>query len=86
MTLEKYFASEDRKHKTQDDLAQSLGVSQSYISLLVARKKRPSLPLAKRIVEATGGEVTYDDLVALAATDATPASLDLTEAVEQVNG
>lgn len=44
----------DRSGQTREDVAARLGVSVSYISLLVARKRQPSLPLALRIESLTG--------------------------------
>lgn len=41
----------------QLDLANILGISRPYMSLLVAGKKRPSLELAVRIEQVTGGAV-----------------------------
>lgn len=40
--------------KTQDSLAERLGVSVSYVCLLVSGRRQPSLPLAIRIEAATG--------------------------------
>lgn len=72
MTLEKYFESPNRLHKTQEELARDLGVSQSYVSQLVARKKRPSGEVARLIVHHTGEAVTFDDLFPLPELPTTP--------------
>lgn len=45
---------------TQDDLALSLGVAQSYISAIEANRKIPNLPFAKQIAKFFGCKV--DDL------------------------
>jgi plasmid maintenance system antidote protein VapI len=41
----------------QRDLAEAFGISQPHLSLLLAGKKRPSLELAVRIEQMTGGAV-----------------------------
>lgn len=44
------------------DLAKALGVHYSYISLLLAGKREPSLPLVKKIAEVT--QIPVETLVA----------------------
>jgi|8_EtaG_2_1085327.scaffolds.fasta_scaffold03317_2 DNA-binding XRE family transcriptional regulator len=49
---------------THNDLAQQLGVSRSYITMLANGQKRPSWQVARRILVIAQGQVTADDLVA----------------------
>jgi len=42
---------------TQGSLAQRVGVSRSYMSLLVSGKRQPGVPLALRLEAATGVSV-----------------------------
>ena len=44
------------------EMAEYLGVTQSWMSLLIHEKRRPSAALAKRIEEATQGLVTRKEL------------------------
>lgn len=44
--------------KNQKTWAESLGISDVYLSLLLSRHRRPSLVLAVKIEKATGGAVT----------------------------
>lgn len=41
----------------QSELAERIGISPSHLSLLIARKRQPSLDVAFRIERATGGAV-----------------------------
>jgi len=50
----------------QRDLAATFGISQPYLSLLLAGKKRPSLELAFRIDRATSGSVPVGSWTAAA--------------------
>ena len=45
------------------EFARIAGLKQSYISLLVHQKRRPSADLALRIEQATGGAVTIMELL-----------------------
>lgn len=47
-----------RSGRTQADWARQLEISPAYLSMLVAGKKRPSLSLAAKIEDVTGGAVT----------------------------
>ncbi len=49
---------------THNDLAQQLGVSRSYVTMLANGQKRPSWRVARRILVIAQGQVTADDLVA----------------------
>jgi DNA-binding XRE family transcriptional regulator len=52
----------DQTGTTQDFLAEKLGVSRSYVSLLASGERQPALPLALRIEALTG--VPVESLVA----------------------
>ncbi len=43
-----------RARLTQAELAAELGVSNSYIAMIVCGQRTPSLPMAKRLAERTG--------------------------------
>lgn len=60
MTLEEYFASEPRGSKVE--MANYLGISATYISLLIHNKRRTSKSLAISIENATQGLVKRQDL------------------------
>lgn len=40
--------------KSQNDLAREIGISPAYLSMILAGKRRPSLPLAFKLEEFTG--------------------------------
>lgn len=46
----------------QREFARRLGITESHMSYLLDGKRKPSLRLAKKIIRATGGEVTITDL------------------------
>jgi len=48
---------------SQAEFARSIKCSESHLSLIVAGKREPSLALAKRISDRTGGSVPLDALV-----------------------
>ena len=50
-TLSDFF---EKTGETHDALAERLGVSRSYVSLIAAGKRQPSLSLALRIESVTG--------------------------------
>ena len=52
-----------QKRFTQSDLANKIGVSRAYISLLLNNKRDPSAGLIRRIELATDGDVTARDLL-----------------------
>ncbi len=58
--LKLHIASSGRSRK---DWAEDLGISRSFLSLLEAGQKRPSLELAVRIERATGGAVPVQSWV-----------------------
>lgn len=60
MTLDEYLK---REKKRQIDFAAECGVSVQMVNFIVRQKRTPSLPLAQKIVEATGGQVGYEDLI-----------------------
>jgi DNA-binding transcriptional regulator YdaS (Cro superfamily) len=60
MTLTEYFSTEPRGAKVE--MAQFLGITMTYMSLLIHNKRRPSLPMALSIERATQGLVTTKDL------------------------
>ena len=43
---------------TQREFAERIGVSRSYLSMLISGSKIPSLKIATKIEKETGGEVT----------------------------
>lgn len=55
MTLIEYFANEPRGAKKE--MAEYLGITETWMSLLISRKKLPSGQLAVRIENATSGLV-----------------------------
>jgi DNA-binding transcriptional regulator YdaS (Cro superfamily) len=60
MTLNEYFADEPRGAKLE--MAQYLGVSATWLSLILKGTKRPSAGLCLRIEQATQGLVTRVEL------------------------
>jgi len=60
VTLRDYLDAHDLK---LHEFAEASGLSVSYLSRLVNRRLRPSMEAAIRIHRATGGEVTFEDLV-----------------------
>lgn len=51
---ERLAAFMEKRGKTQDWLAEQLGVTASYVSLLLAGKRTPSLDIATKIERITG--------------------------------
>jgi plasmid maintenance system antidote protein VapI len=47
----------------QTEFAETLGVSNGYMSELCSGQKWPSRDMARRIVEATGGQVSANDFI-----------------------
>ena len=60
MTLTEYFSSEPRGAKVE--MAEYLGITVTYMSLLIHGKRRPSLPLALAIERATQDLVSAKEL------------------------
>ena len=49
----------------QKEFVKSVGISESYLSLLLRGKRTPSVPVALQIERATSGEVTALELLGL---------------------
>lgn len=64
MTLKDYLAAAG---ETTDAFADRVGASPGMIHKIVYRTRQPSLTLAARIEEATGGKVTPLDMLLVAA-------------------
>lgn len=60
MNIKEYLTKENM---SQRELAKSIGVSDPYVSEIIAGKKNPSPALATRIEKATNGEVKASDLL-----------------------
>ena len=60
MTLLEYFSTEPRGAK--HEMAQYLGITDTYMSLLIHGKRRPSAQMAVAIARATQGLVTMYEL------------------------
>jgi DNA-binding transcriptional regulator YdaS (Cro superfamily) len=60
MNLQDYFAEEPRGAKKE--MAEYLGITQTWMGLLINGHRYPSLDLVKKIVRATQGLVTRHDL------------------------
>lgn len=60
MTLAEYFSTEPRGAKVE--MAQYLEITDTYMSLLIHEKRRPSPHMAIKIEAATQGLVTRQDL------------------------
>lgn len=59
MTIEEYIV---RKNLTQRDFASIVGVSQPAVHAWINGKKHPAPWHARKIVEVTQGQVTFEDL------------------------
>lgn len=60
MTLDKYFKDEPRGSKSE--MAEYLGISNTWMALLIAGTRKPSAILARKIEKATQGMVTRKEL------------------------
>jgi transcriptional regulator with XRE-family HTH domain len=60
MTLSEYFVT--RPHGSHVELARKLGISKTWMSLIVRNRKIPSVHLSKLIELYTDGVVTINDL------------------------
>ena len=49
--------------KTQGEIAQHLGVTQPYLSMLASDRRRPSIEMLDRIEAHTEGAVTLRDFI-----------------------
>ncbi len=61
MRLDKYFSLPDAKTQTQ--VAKEIGKARSYVSRVKIGSLTPSLIVASRISQATGGLVSLEDLI-----------------------
>jgi len=60
MNLKQYF--KDEPHGAKKEMAEYLGITQTWLGLLIKREKQPSATLAKKIERATQGLVTAKEL------------------------
>ena len=60
MDLQMYFEGKPRGSKAS--LARSLGITKTWMGLLISKRRIPSAELAMEIERQTGGEVTRQDL------------------------
>lgn len=60
MTLQEYFATEPRGAKAE--MAEFLGISATWLSLIIANRRVASAVLSKKIEKATQGLVKRKDL------------------------
>lgn len=60
MTLQEYFA--DKPHGSKAELAKALGVSKTWMALLISGQKVPSPELALEVERLTHGQVKRVDL------------------------
>lgn len=60
MDLRKYF--EEEPYGAKKEMAEYLGITQTWLGLLINKSRQPSPELAKRIQKATQGLVTAKEL------------------------
>jgi len=60
MNLKQYF--KDEPHGSKKEMADHLGITLTWMGLLISKKRRPSVMLAKKIQKATQGLVTAAEL------------------------
>lgn len=60
MNLKRYFSLQPYGSKTL--FAQKVGITPTYLGLLIRKARRPSAEMSKKIEKATKGEVTRQDL------------------------
>lgn len=60
MTLQEYFA--DEPYGSKKEMADYLGITLTWLGLLIRKARRPSAELAKRIEKATQGLVPASEL------------------------
>ena len=60
MHLKQYFA--DQPYGAKKEMAEYLGITPTWLGLLIRKARQPSPPLAKRIQRATENLVTAKDL------------------------
>ena len=61
MQLAEYFKEEP--YGSKKEMAEYLGITATWMGLLISRRRRPSPKLAKKIEKATQGLVTVRDLL-----------------------
>lgn len=52
-----------RTKTTKKDFAEKIGISRGYLQHILSRIKNPSVKLAKKIEEATGGRVSKEEVL-----------------------
>jgi DNA-binding transcriptional regulator YdaS (Cro superfamily) len=60
MNLKEYFKTEP--HGSKKEMANFLGISQTWMGLLISERRKPSIELAKKIKAASQGLITLHDL------------------------
>jgi DNA-binding transcriptional regulator YdaS (Cro superfamily) len=60
MNLKQYF--KDEPHGAKKEMAEYLGITQTWLGILIRKGRRPSPVLAKKIEKATQGLVTAREL------------------------
>ena len=60
MNLKQYFRGEP--HGSKKEMAEYLGITPTWLGLMMHKKRKPSAALAKRIEKATQGLVTAKEL------------------------
>lgn len=60
MNLKQYF--KDEPYGSKKEMAEYLGITQTWLGLLIKKSRQPSPELAKRIEKATGKLVTAKEL------------------------
>lgn len=60
MNLKQYF--KDEPYGAKKEMAEHLGITQTWLGLLIRKARRPSPELAKKIEKATQGLVTKKEL------------------------
>ena len=60
MNLKQYF--KDEPYGSKKEMAEHLGITQTWLGLLIKKSRQPSPELAKRIEKATGKLVTAKEL------------------------
>ena len=60
MNLKQYFKGEP--HGSKKEMAEYLGITPTWLGLLIRKARRPSAVLAKKIEKATGKLVTVKEL------------------------
>jgi len=60
MNLKQYF--KDEPYGSKKEMAEYLGITQTWLGLLIRKARRPSFVLARKIEKATQGLVTAKEL------------------------